>query len=140
MVDEKTKQNFLICLTSLKLLAKMLSYLVHLPYNVEHGNLNLIVNSQIELRARVSENSLIYYFFFFFSYSTKSNSYAKIPLYFHCLILYSCAYNFTDSTVNRHTFLLVEGNNHGKFIIDSSMDSKILVNDGFDFSQSALLR
>ncbi|XP_048506807.1 codanin-1 isoform X2 [Athalia rosae] len=52
MVDAETKQNFLICISSLRLLAKMLGFLVSLPYESE-TSLETVLASQITPRSQV---------------------------------------------------------------------------------------
>ncbi|XP_024944847.1 codanin-1 isoform X2 [Cephus cinctus] len=53
MVDEETKQNFITCLSSLRLLAKILGFLLSLPYRTETVATEGIIASQIEIRSRV---------------------------------------------------------------------------------------
>ena len=54
MVDERTKQNFITCLSSLRLLAKFVGFLVSLPYRSTTSVLEDVINSQVALRRRVS--------------------------------------------------------------------------------------
>ncbi|XP_012280996.1 uncharacterized protein LOC105700032 [Orussus abietinus] len=53
MVDEGTKQTYITCLSSLRLLAKMLGFLTSLPYRSTSGSLEEGMTSQIEVRSRV---------------------------------------------------------------------------------------
>jgi len=53
MVDEQTQQNFIICLASLRLLAKILGLLVSLPYRPESNMTKEIMTTQIEIRSKV---------------------------------------------------------------------------------------
>jgi len=53
MVDEQTQQNFIICLASLRLLAKILGLLVSLPYRPESNMTKEIMATQIEIRSKV---------------------------------------------------------------------------------------
>lgn len=52
-VDEQTQQNFITCLSSLRLLAKMLGLLVSLPYRSESNNFKGLVATQVEVRSKV---------------------------------------------------------------------------------------
>ncbi|CAL7952462.1 unnamed protein product [Xylocopa violacea] len=52
-VDEQTQQNFSTCLSSLRLLAKMLGLLVSLPYRSESNNFKELVATQVEVRSKV---------------------------------------------------------------------------------------
>ncbi|XP_076278594.1 codanin-1-like [Lasioglossum baleicum] len=52
MVDEQTQQNFMTCLCSLRLLAKMLGLLVSMPYKSESGNSKDLI-AQVEVRSKV---------------------------------------------------------------------------------------
>ncbi|XP_017885679.1 codanin-1-like [Ceratina calcarata] len=52
-VDEQTQQNFITCLSSLRLLAKMLGLLVALPYRSESNNFKELVATQVEVRSKV---------------------------------------------------------------------------------------
>ena len=52
-VDERTKQNFIACLTSLRLLSKFLGYLTALPYKSESAMMDDVINSQVALRSSV---------------------------------------------------------------------------------------
>ncbi|KAL6431550.1 hypothetical protein ACFW04_007253 [Cataglyphis niger] len=53
MVDEQTQENFITCLASLRLLAKVLGLLVALPYRSESNTTKEIVATQIEIRSKV---------------------------------------------------------------------------------------
>lgn len=53
MVDEQTQQDFTTCLSSLRLLAKVLGLLVSLPYRSESGTTKEIMMTQIEIRSKV---------------------------------------------------------------------------------------
>lgn len=52
-VDEQTQQNFITCLSSLQLLAKVLGLLVSLPYRSESNNFKELVATQVEVRSKV---------------------------------------------------------------------------------------
>ncbi|XP_020292800.1 codanin-1 [Pseudomyrmex gracilis] len=52
MVDEQTQQKFTTCLASLRLLAKLLGFLVSLPYRSE-SNTKEIVTTQVEIRSKI---------------------------------------------------------------------------------------
>ncbi|XP_032667198.1 codanin-1 isoform X1 [Odontomachus brunneus] len=52
MVDEQTQQNFTTCLSSLRLLAKVLGLLVSLPYRFESTTKEIIM-TQVEIRSKV---------------------------------------------------------------------------------------
>lgn len=52
-VDEQTQQNFIICLSSLRLLAKVLGLLVSLPYRSESNNFKDLIATQVEIRSKV---------------------------------------------------------------------------------------
>ncbi|XP_076239408.1 codanin-1 like protein dlt isoform X2 [Calliopsis andreniformis] len=52
-VDEQTQQNFITCLSSLRLLAKVLGLLVSLPYRSESNNFKELVATQVEVRSKV---------------------------------------------------------------------------------------
>ncbi|XP_066596391.1 codanin-1 [Prorops nasuta] len=53
-VDERTKQKFVTCLLSLRLLAKMLGFLVSLAYSTEPNSSKEIVAAQIEIRSKLT--------------------------------------------------------------------------------------
>lgn len=53
IVDEQTQNNFITCLSSLRLLAKMLGLLVSLPYRLESGVSKRIITAQVEIRSNV---------------------------------------------------------------------------------------
>ncbi|KAI4480255.1 hypothetical protein M0804_010253 [Polistes exclamans] len=53
IVDEQTKHTFITCLTSLRLLAKMLGLLISLPYKLESCTNKEIITAQIEIRNSV---------------------------------------------------------------------------------------
>ncbi|KAK2584047.1 hypothetical protein KPH14_006497 [Odynerus spinipes] len=53
IVDEQTQNNFVTCLSSLRLLAKMLGLLVSLPYRLESGVSKEIITAQVEIRSSV---------------------------------------------------------------------------------------
>ncbi|XP_029678867.1 codanin-1 [Formica exsecta] len=53
MVDEQTQENFITCLASLRLLAKVLGLLVSLPYRSESNTTKEIIATQIEIRSKV---------------------------------------------------------------------------------------
>lgn len=53
IVDEQTKRTFITCLTSLRLLAKMLGLLISLPYKLESCTNKEIITAQIEIRNSV---------------------------------------------------------------------------------------
>ncbi|XP_006625046.1 codanin-1 [Apis dorsata] len=53
IVDEQTQQNFIICLCSLRLLAKVLGLLVSLPYRSESNNFKELIATQVEIRTKV---------------------------------------------------------------------------------------
>ncbi|XP_025073488.1 codanin-1 isoform X2 [Pogonomyrmex barbatus] len=53
MVDDQTQQTFLTCLTSLRLLAKVLGLLVSLPYRSESNTTKEIIMTQIEIRSKI---------------------------------------------------------------------------------------
>lgn len=53
-VDEQTQQNFITCLSSLRLLAKVLGLVVSLPYRSESNNFKELVATQVEVRSKVS--------------------------------------------------------------------------------------
>ncbi|XP_033222064.1 codanin-1 isoform X2 [Belonocnema kinseyi] len=52
MVDERTKQNFITCLSSLRILAKFTGFLVSLPYRSTTSALEEVINAQVALRKR----------------------------------------------------------------------------------------
>ncbi|XP_076642378.1 codanin-1 like protein dlt [Halictus rubicundus] len=52
MVDEQTQQNFTTCLSSLRLLAKMLGLVVSIPYKSESNNSKDLI-AQVEVRSKV---------------------------------------------------------------------------------------
>ncbi|XP_001601592.1 codanin-1 [Nasonia vitripennis] len=52
-VDEHTKQNFVVCLTSLRLLSKFLGFITSLPYQSETSMLEDVIISQVTLRSKV---------------------------------------------------------------------------------------
>lgn len=54
MVDEETKQNFITCISSLRLLAKVLGFIVSLPYRCETSPVESVLSRQLELRSQVS--------------------------------------------------------------------------------------
>lgn len=54
MVDEQTQENFITCLSSLQLLAKILGLVVSLPYRSESNNFKELVATQVEVRSKVS--------------------------------------------------------------------------------------
>lgn len=62
IVDEQTQQNFIICLCSLRLLAKILGLLISLPYRSESNNFKELIATQVEIRTKVS-NILMFYDF-----------------------------------------------------------------------------
>ncbi|XP_046742766.1 uncharacterized protein LOC124409280 isoform X2 [Diprion similis] len=53
MVDQETKQNFVTCILSLRLLAKVLGFLISLPYRCEPHSLESVLATQLELRSQV---------------------------------------------------------------------------------------
>lgn len=53
MVDDQTQRNFITCLTSLRLLAKVLGLLVSLPYRSECNTTKEIIMTQVEIRSKV---------------------------------------------------------------------------------------
>lgn len=53
MVDEQTQQTFVTCLATLRLLAKVLGFLVSLPYRFEFNTTKEIVATQVEIRSTV---------------------------------------------------------------------------------------
>lgn len=53
IVDEQTQQNFIICLSSLRLVAKILGLLVSLPYRSESNNFKELIATQVEARSKV---------------------------------------------------------------------------------------
>ncbi|KAL0112710.1 hypothetical protein PUN28_012167 [Cardiocondyla obscurior] len=53
MVDEQTQRNFITCLASLRLLAKVLGLLVSLPYRSESNTTKEILMMQVEIRSKV---------------------------------------------------------------------------------------
>jgi len=55
MVDDQTQQNFITCLASLRLLAKVLGLLVSLPYRSESNTTKEIIMTQIEIRSKVCD-------------------------------------------------------------------------------------
>lgn len=63
IVDEQTQQNFIICLCSLRLLAKVLGLLVSLPYRSESNNFKELIATQVEIRTKVSDLLLMFYDF-----------------------------------------------------------------------------
>ncbi|OAD58757.1 Codanin-1 [Eufriesea mexicana] len=52
-VDEQTQENFITCLSSLRLLAKVLGLLVSLPYRSESNNFKELIATQVEVRSKV---------------------------------------------------------------------------------------
>ncbi|XP_014210069.1 codanin-1 [Copidosoma floridanum] len=50
-VDEQTKQNFILCMSKLKLLAKFLGFMIALPYKSETSMLKNVISSQVMLRS-----------------------------------------------------------------------------------------
>ncbi|XP_053970890.1 codanin-1 [Hylaeus volcanicus] len=52
-VDEQTQQNFTICLSSLRLLAKVLGLVVSLPYRSDSNNFKELIATQVEVRSKV---------------------------------------------------------------------------------------
>lgn len=52
-VDEQAQQNFITCLSSLRLLAKVLGLVVSLPYRSESSNFKELVATQVEARSKV---------------------------------------------------------------------------------------
>lgn len=57
MVDEQTQENFITCLASLRLLAKVLGLLVSLPYRSESNTTKEIITTQIEIRSKVCDKN-----------------------------------------------------------------------------------
>lgn len=57
MVDEQTQENFITCLASLRLLAKVLGLLVSLPYRSESNTTKEIIATQIEIRSKVFDEN-----------------------------------------------------------------------------------
>lgn len=57
MVDEQTQENFITCLASLRLLAKVLGLLVSLPYRSESNTTKEIIATQIEIRGKVCDKN-----------------------------------------------------------------------------------
>lgn len=53
-VDEYTKENFVVCLSSLRLLAKFLGFVTSLPYRSETSMQEDVIASQVQLRSMVS--------------------------------------------------------------------------------------
>lgn len=53
MVDDQTQRNFITCLASLRLLAKVLGLLVSLPYRSESNTTKEIIMTQVEIRSKV---------------------------------------------------------------------------------------
>ncbi|XP_012525392.1 codanin-1-like isoform X2 [Monomorium pharaonis] len=53
MVDDQTQQNFITCLASLRLLAKVLGLLISLPYRSECNTTKEIIITQVEIRSKV---------------------------------------------------------------------------------------
>lgn len=53
MVDDQTQQNFITCLASLRLLAKVLGLLVALPYRSECNATKEIIMTHVEIRSKV---------------------------------------------------------------------------------------
>ncbi|XP_024875772.1 codanin-1 [Temnothorax curvispinosus] len=53
MVDDQTQRNFITCLASLRLLAKVLGLLVSLPYRSESNTTKEILMTQVEIRSKV---------------------------------------------------------------------------------------
>ncbi|XP_046616913.1 codanin-1 [Neodiprion virginianus] len=53
MVDQETKQNFITCILSLRLLAKVLGFLISLPYRCEPHSPVSVLTTQLELRSQV---------------------------------------------------------------------------------------
>lgn len=60
MVDDQTQQNFIICLASLRLLAKVLGLLVSLPYRFESNTSKEIIMTQVEIRSKVKNKNKNY--------------------------------------------------------------------------------
>ncbi|KOC68849.1 Codanin-1 [Habropoda laboriosa] len=52
-VDEQTQQNFITCLSSLRLLAKILGLVVSLPYRSQSNNFKGLIAAQVEVRSKV---------------------------------------------------------------------------------------
>lgn len=52
MVDDQTQRNFITCLASLRLLAKVLGLLVSLPYRSECNTTKEIIMTQVEIRSK----------------------------------------------------------------------------------------
>lgn len=59
MVDDQTQQNFIICLVSLRLLAKVLGLLVSLPYRSESNTTKEIIMTQVEIRSKVHDIKIV---------------------------------------------------------------------------------
>lgn len=57
MVDEQTQQNFTTCLSSLRLLAKVLGLLVSLPYKSESTTKEIIM-TQVEIRSKACDTEI----------------------------------------------------------------------------------
>ncbi|XP_068987367.1 codanin-1 isoform X1 [Bombus flavifrons] len=53
IVDEQTQQNFITCVSSLRLLAKVLGFLISLPYRSESNNFKELIATQVEIRSKV---------------------------------------------------------------------------------------
>ncbi|KZC08720.1 PREDICTED: codanin-1 [Dufourea novaeangliae] len=53
MVDEQAQKNFTTCLSSLRLLAKMLGLVVSIPYRSESNNFTELIATQVEVRSKV---------------------------------------------------------------------------------------
>ncbi|XP_076162125.1 codanin-1 like protein dlt isoform X2 [Ptiloglossa arizonensis] len=52
-VDDQTQQNFTTCLSSLRLLAKVLGLVVSLPYRSDSNNFKELIATQVEVRSKV---------------------------------------------------------------------------------------
>ncbi|CAG5103097.1 Similar to Cdan1: Codanin-1 (Mus musculus) [Cotesia congregata] len=120
-VDESTKQNYIICLSSLRVMAKFLGFIISLPFRSEVKTLESI-NTQIALRSRtlppldlqeclsnsMKNGKLSLTIPWLVQYLAMMDSVAfYLPYYLKlCKILY-CLYRTAYNSLNQETSLLI---------------------------------
>jgi len=123
MVDEQTQQNFIICLASLRLLAKILGLLVSLPYRPESNMTKEIMATQIEIRSKVCNIKIM-----------------DIKIGFHWFNNILISFHFySDFTVVKLTRVSAECHSRKQTLSDSTLDSQISSYDGYNLAAVTML-
>lgn len=120
MVDEQTQQNFATCLSSLRLLAKVLGLLVSLPYRSE-STTKEIITTQVEIRSKVLKIVI--------------KSQIDQQIFNSDFQLY-----YSGFTIVKFTSMSSECHNRGKALIDNTLDSEISSHDGHSVTSITILQ